>query len=306
MAKVLVIGSTNIDFIIQVPALPRPGETIIGHQMDMANGGKGANQAVAVARMGIDTRFVTSVGKDQFGINAIEGFKHAGIDTAHIYRSEVATGTAFINISSDGENSITVNPGANAELKEYMITPDLYKDIDILLLQLEVPVPTVLKAIDLAGEFGVKVILNPAPAQHFDRLPFEKLYLFTPNETETEFFTGIEVKNVECAKEAAKVLHDKGLENLVITMGEKGVFCSFPSFQKHMVGFKVKAVDTTAAGDVFNGALVAGLKHYSTLENAIKFAQAAAALSVTRLGAQPSIPVLQKVKSFLSANAVNL
>ena len=297
MGKVLVIGSSNTDIVMQVPHLPRPGETVIGTGMQVVQGGKGANQAVACARMGGQTVFVASIGNDDFGETAIEGYRNDHLDLTHIVRSEEPTGTALIHIEQSGENCISVNPGANAGLKAALLTHDMFDEIDLLLIQLEVPGETVMRAIEMARSLNIRVMLNPAPAVELPELDFADLFLFTPNETETEFYTGVRVTSEDSAAEAASVLRQKGCDGVIITMGAQGVYCSTSSVEGLIKGYIVNPLDTTAAGDVFNGALAAGLSAKEDIHRAINIAQAAAALSVTRLGAQPSIPRRQEVRA---------
>ncbi|MCB0847745.1 MAG: ribokinase [Bacteroidetes bacterium] len=300
MSKILVIGSSNTDIIMRVPALPRPGETVIGSELRIVQGGKGANQAVTAARMGAETVFVACVGRDHFGNQAIRGYEADGIDTSFIKRSVMPTGIALIHIADNGENTIAINAGANKELREEHITEALFDEVDFLLIQLEIPSPTIIRAVELAHKMGVKTILNPAPARSLENLPFEKTFLFTPNEIEAEFYTGITVNSSETAGLATEKLHEIGIPNVIITMGQKGAYCSLPAFKGMINGFSVEAVDTTAAGDVFNGALAVGMGIYENVRQAVIFAHAAAALSVKKLGAQPSIPTLDDVMDFLN------
>jgi len=298
MGRILVVGSSNTDMIMKVPRLPKPGETISGSDMQVVQGGKGANQAVAAARMGAETTFVACVGEDDFGTQAIIGYEKDGITTSLIKRSKRPTGVALINIGDDGENSITINPGANADLTPSDLGIELFDGVSYLIVQLEVPEDTTVKAIEFAFEAGAKAIFNPAPAKELKDFPFDKVYLFTPNETEAEFYTGIKIQSEVEAESAAAKLRQMGVSNVIITLGKKGAYCSFTNFKGVIKGFDVDVVDTTAAGDVFNGALAVGLMRYEDLQDVIRFAHGASALSVTQLGAQPSIPSLQNVLSF--------
>ncbi len=297
MGHVLVIGSANTDIVMQVPHLPGPGETVTGSHMQVLQGGKGANQAVAAARMGADTRFLSSLGTDGFGNTALEGYRREGIDTKFIRREDKPTGTALIHIDAQGENCISINPGANGEMTAEHVTDDLFERVELVLLQLEIPTATVLRAIDKASQLNIPVILNPAPAVTLEDLDFSKVFLFTPNETETEFYTGVRVSSVSDAQQACANLHSKGCQGVIITLGAEGVYCSTPDFKGLIKGHEATAIDTTAAGDVFNGALAAGFLQLGDLRQAIDLAQAAAAISVTRLGAQPSIPTREEVRS---------
>jgi ribokinase len=304
-SKIVVVGSSNTDMIIQLDKIPLPGETVIGGNFSMAAGGKGANQAVAAARSGGDVTLVASVGKDTFGTQAVEGFKHAGIEVSHIKTiNDVASGVAFIFVDKYGENSIAVASGANAYLfpQDIELLQDTISQSKILLMQLETPLETVIRAARLAYEAGVKIILNPAPAQTLDDELLRMISILTPNESETELLTGITVKDETSALNAAKVLMKKGIEHVLITLGAQGVFMASEKDHKLIPGFKVEAVDTTAAGDVFNGALATALAEGKIIDEAIHFANAAAALSVTKLGAQPSAPWLEEIESFLNEN----
>jgi len=302
-SKIVVMGSSNTDMIIQLEKIPVPGETVLGGKFSMAAGGKGANQAVAAARAGGDVTFVASVGKDTFGTQAVEGFKQAGIEVSHIKSiNDVASGVAFIFVDKFGENSIAVASGANAYLspQDIELLKDTISQSKLLLMQLETPLETVRRAARLAYEAGVKIILNPAPAQPLDDELLRMISILTPNETETELLTGITVKDETSALNAAKILMKKGIEHVLITLGAQGVFLASEKDHRMIPGFKVAAVDTTAAGDVFNGALATALAEGKIIDEAIHFANAAAALSVTKLGAQPSAHSRQEIDAFLN------
>lgn len=300
--KILVIGSSNTDMIIKLDKIPVPGETVIGGEFSTAPGGKGANQAVAAARAGGNITFIASVGNDSLGAQAIEGFRRDGINVDYIKRIEnVASGVALIFVDKKGENSIAVASGANATLNFDHIKDlkEVISQAQILLMQLETPISTITLAAQLAHEAGVKVILNPAPAQPLDDNLLKTVSIITPNETEAELLTGIKVEDESSAAEAAKILLSKGIETVIITLGANGVFLATRNEQKMIPGFKVDAIDTTAAGDVFNGALAVGLAENKSFDEAIRFANAAAALSVTKLGAQPSAHSRQEIDSYL-------
>jgi len=302
-SKIVVVGSSNTDMIIQIDKIPVPGETVIGGEFSSAAGGKGANQAVAAARAGGNITFIACVGDDMFGKQAVDGFIKDGINVKHIKKAEDApSGVALIFVGSGGENSIAVASGANARLYpediaglEYVIS-----EADILVMQLETPLDTITRAADIAYNSGVKVILDPAPAQNLDDELLEKIAIITPNEIEAELLTNIKVKDEDSAKKAARVLIDKGIESVLITLGSQGVFLATAENQTLIPGFSVNAVDTTAAGDVFNGALAVGLSENMSFDEAIRFANAAAALSVTKLGAQPSVHSREEIDLFLS------
>ncbi|HEX2984479.1 MAG TPA: ribokinase [Ignavibacteriales bacterium] len=303
--KIAVIGSSNTDMIIKIKELPKPGETIIGGKFATAAGGKGANQAVAAARAGGNVDFVSRVGSDMFGDNTIDGFAKDGLDVSNISRDDRdPSGVALIFVDEKGENSIAVASGANANLTPANI-PDMEKIISqagILLMQLEIPIETVERAAELAKAKNVKVILNPAPARPLSDDLLKNVSLITPNETEAEMLTGVNVRTVEDAEKAAQILIDKGVDTVIITMGSKGAFLYNRIYNELIPSRKVEAVDTTAAGDVFNGALTVALAEGKGIKDAVLFGNAAAAISVTRLGAQPSAPYRKEIISMLLNN----
>ncbi|MGI9175761.1 MAG: ribokinase [Rhodothermales bacterium] len=310
MPKIVVVGSSNTDFAVRVEHLPGPGETVLGGAFHQAAGGKGANQAVAAARAGGEVTFVACVGEDALGDQAIEGFARDGIDTAHVFRtSEVASGVALILVDQQGENSIAVASGANAAL-----TPDHLKqaqkaiaEADVLVVQLEIPLETVRAAVEMAARQGTDVVLNPAPAQPLDEDLLRHIAVLTPNESEAALLTGIEVDGEEALDQVAEALLAKGVGAVLITLGWRGAYVATPdpassagqAVRQRVPGFKAKAVDTTAAGDVFNGALVVAMAEGRPLVEAVRFANAAAALSVTKQGAQPSAPRRDAIEALL-------
>jgi len=299
--RVLVIGSSNTDMIAKVPRLPRPGETILGGQFTSAAGGKGANQAIAAARAGGEVCFVGCVGNDVFGDQSIAGFDREGINLSYLRRKRGASGVALISVAADGQNSIAVAPGANAQLLPVDINraQSAFHEADILLVQLETPLPTVIAAIKQATKAHLPVILNPAPAQPLSYKWLRCVSIITPNETEAELLTGVKVTNEAGAKRAAQALHRRGVKTVIITLGDRGAFISSETIHELMPAFESEAVDTTAAGDVFNGALAVGLAERLGLRAAVQFANAAAAISVTRLGAQPSAPKRKEIERLL-------
>ncbi len=307
MEKILVVGSSNTDLIIRVPEIPRPGETLLGGTFYTFPGGKGANQAVAAARAGGDVVFIASVGDDAYGDEAVRGYIQDHIRTEHIkICRNVPSGIAMINVSERGENAITVAPGANARLTpgDLEDAREVFREAAYMLIQLEIPVETVARAVELCRESNTRVVLNPAPAME---IPMEILALtdiITPNETEAERLTGIMVKNETDAGEAADMLHGQGVGTVIITLGAKGAFLSDPSSGSRAMipGFRVKAEDSTAAGDVFNGQLVVALSQGRSMEESIRLAHAAAAISVQKTGAQSSIPTREETDQFLLEN----
>ncbi|MCG6214823.1 MULTISPECIES: ribokinase [Vibrio] len=303
MNKLVVLGSVNADHVLQVPSFPRPGETLHGRNYQVIPGGKGANQAVAAARLNADIGFIACVGDDSFGINIRESFKLDGMNIRGVkMQPNCPTGIAMIQVSDSGENSICISAEANAKLTAEAIDPDLQhiRDAKYLLMQLETPLDGIVKAAQVAKEARTNVILNPAPARELPDALLSCVDVITPNETEAEVLTGITVTDDASAQLAADALHGKGIEIVMITLGAKGVWLSQNGRGTLIPGFRVQATDTTAAGDTFNGALVTGLLEEMPLESAIKFAHAAAAISVTRFGAQTSIPNREEVDAFLA------
>ncbi|MGV3003190.1 ribokinase [Vibrio sp.] len=309
MNKLIVLGSVNADHVLQVPSFPRPGETLMGRNYQVISGGKGANQAVAAARLGADIGFIACVGSDSFGQNIIQSFAQDGINTDYISTiPSTPTGVALIQVSDEGENSICLSPEANNALDQDRVS--IFKDpiqhCDYLLLQLETPLNGIESAIKLAkssSNSGIKVVLNPAPAKALPDSILNSIDIITPNETEAEVLTGITITDDNSAQEAANNLHEKGISTVIITLGAKGVWLSENRKGKIIQGFKVKALDTTAAGDTFNGAFVTALLEGMATIPAIQFAHAAAALAVTRFGAQTSIPTRQETNDFLALQA---
>ena len=299
MGKIVVVGSSNVDLTAIVKTLPRPGETIGGASLLQANGGKGANQAVAAARLGGEVLFLTSVGDDNHGHMLESQFSSDGINVSKMkFVKDTPTGVALIFVDANGENCIAVAPGANNLLlpSDIDAAEEYIKDADYLLIQLEIPMETVQYAVDVAYRNNVKVVLNPAPMCMLSEDILSKIYLITPNETEAEKLTGVVVNNMENAMLAVSKLKSKGVKNVIITLGSQGSYMDFENVKEHIEATKVVAVDTTAAGDVYNGALVAALSEGQDPVQACKFASLASAISVTRKGAQTSVPYKSEVK----------
>ncbi len=295
MPKVIVVGSSNADMVFTTPKMPSPGETVIGTSFEVIPGGKGANQAVAAARAGAEVVFIAKVGADDLGEAALEGYRKDGIDVGHISRDPgVSSGVAMIMVDSNsGENSIVVAPGANALLSPHDIE-DAWKEIrgaGALLVQLETPIETVQRALELAREYDVPTILNPAPAQALSAEVLGLVDYITPNETETQLLTGIWPENeAERQRASSRLLERVG--HVVITLGSQGAYLATRDGTRRILPApQVKPVDTTAAGDVFNGYLAAALAAGKDLEEAVRVAIQAASISVTQKGAQPSIPL---------------
>lgn len=300
--KLVVLGSINADHILNLEHFPTPGETVTGQGYQVAFGGKGANQAVAAGRSGADIAFIACVGDDDTGSRVCKQLASDNIDTSPISTiNDEATGVALIFVNGAGENVIGIHAGANAALTPGLVEAEQQKiaEASALLMQLESPLESVLAAAKIAHQHQTKVILNPAPACELSDELLALLDMITPNETEAEKLTGVRVESDEDAAKAAEVLHGKGINTVIITLGSRGVWLSENGSGKRVPGFKVKAVDTIAAGDTFNGALVTALLEDKPMEDAVRFAHAAAAIAVTRKGAQPSVPWRQEIDEFL-------
>lgn len=299
--KIVVVGSSNTDMVLKVPRIPAPGESVIGGDFFIIPGGKGANQAVAAARAGAQVTFLACVGDDDFGTQAIENYQNDDIDTSFIkVKDGVSSGVAMINVSEDGENSITVAPGANNHLYPDDVSRRIvaFRDADMVLVQLEMPMETVEAVAQTANSLNIPLILNPAPAAFLSNELLQMVSVITPNETEAALLTGRKGYDDLDIPAMATELYEKGVKTVIITLGKKGVFLKNADHKEYIPGFVVKAVDTTAAGDVFNGTLAAALASNISLREAIDFAQRAAAISVTRMGAQPSAPRLGEIEGF--------
>jgi ribokinase len=296
--KIIVIGSTNTDMVVKSPRIPAPGETILGGNFFMNAGGKGANQAVASARLGGDVTFIAKIGNDLFGKQALELFNNEGINCSHLFVDETApSGVAMITLDAKGENCIVVALGANNNLTadEVLSAGAEFKAADVVLMQLETPIDTVLKTAEASFLLGKKVILNPAPACELPAELFKNLFLITPNETEAEILTGVVVTDTASATKAAMELQKMGVQHVIITLGMQGALLYSEGKGQLIPSRKVEAIDTTAAGDTFNGALAVAIAQGKSLTEAVAFGNQAAAISVTRLGAQTSVPYLHEL-----------
>ncbi|MFA6438799.1 MAG: ribokinase [Bacteriovoracaceae bacterium] len=305
--SIVVIGSSNTDMILKVKEIPRPGETIIGGTFFTAQGGKGANQAVAAACCGGNVSFIAKIGNDQFGDIAIQGYEKNGINTNNIVRdNSTASGIALIFVDAKGENAIGVASGSNAHLavEDIYSVQNVISNAAVLLMQLEIPLDAIIAAAEIAHKKHIRIILNPAPSQQLPDHLLSKISIITPNETEAEQLTGIAVVNEEDALNAGEALLKKGVECVIVTLGARGAIVVTNEYFEVISSFKVKAVDTTAAGDTFNGALAVELANGSTIRDAVRFANAAAAVSVTRIGAQSSVPSRNEVERLLSEQLV--
>jgi ribokinase len=299
MKKIVVIGSSNTDLVIKTGRIPEPGETILGGTFMMTAGGKGANQAVAIARLGGDVAFVACVGDDMFGRQSLEGYRADKIDTSHItVDANTPSGVALITVDESGENSIVVAPGANSALSKSDVDSarNIIEQADYLLMQLEVPMEVIEYAAAIAEKAGTKIILNPAPAAHLSSELLRKLYLITPNRTESQLLTGERVDSWDDAEKAADILKDKGVRNVIITLGAMGSLVVSDKGVERVAARKVDVSDTTAAGDTFNGALCVALSEGKGMVEAVEFATHASSISVTRMGAQSSIPYRKEME----------
>jgi len=297
MAKIIVIGSTNTDMVVRSARIPVPGETVTGGTFLLNPGGKGANQAVACARLGGETTFVAKVGDDAFGRETGPRLAKDGIDARLLTDPSAASGVALILVDGEGRNCISVAPGANATLSPDDLEP-MRGEIEqaaAVVMQLETPIETVAWAAKVAHDAGVTVVLNPAPAAELPADLYSCLDWITPNETEAKLLTGVEVTDGATAQAAADVLHGRGVKGVVVTLGAQGAFWSAGGAHGVVPACPVKAVDTVAAGDTFNGAFTVALTEGRSVEDAVKFAVKASAIAVTRPGAQSSVPTRSEV-----------
>ncbi|HEP0317580.1 TPA: ribokinase [Enterobacter bugandensis] len=301
--NLVVLGSINADHILNLETFPTPGETVTGNQYQVAFGGKGANQAVAAGRSGANIAFIACTGDDDTGERVRKQLASDNIDVSPVSVVEgESTGVALIFVNAEGENVIGIHAGANAALTTERVEAQraIISGAEALLMQLESPVESVLAAAKIAHENHTTVVLNPAPARVLSDELLALVDIITPNETEAEKLTGIRVESDDDAARAAGALHDKGIGTVIITLGSRGVWASANGEGRRVPGFKVKAIDTIAAGDTFNGALVTALLEGRAMDEAIRFAHAAAAIAVTRKGAQPSVPWRKEIDEFLS------
>lgn len=303
--RILVLGSSNTDMVIEASRLPQPGETILGGDFFMNPGGKGANQAVAVARLGGEVSFIGKIGEDSFGKNALQSLKGEGINIDHVIMDhDSPSGVALIIVDSEGENSIIVAPGSNETMNPQDVHSILNNllEFEIFLAQLEIP----LEIVELFAKKGYEnkktVIINPAPAVELSDDLFRFTSIITPNETEAEFFTGIRIVDELSARKASEYFHAKGVGTVIITLGSRGAFLSYGKNVKLIPAPGVSAVDTTAAGDTFNGALAVAISEGKNLEEAVQFANHAGSIAVTRKGAQSSIPYRREIKMNIPYN----
>lgn len=296
--KIIVLGSCNTDMVIKSDRIPVPGETILGGAFMMNSGGKGANQAVAAARLGGNVTFIAKTGNDLFGKQAIQQYKEEGIDTQYIVSDpNLPSGVALITVDKNGENCIVVAMGANSSLipADFKKAEEELKTAEVLLMQLETPIETIEYAAQFANENGVKVILNPAPAQSLSDSLLKNLYMLILNETEAELISGIKVDDFADARKAATAICEKGVEKVIITMGSRGSLLKDENNFEEVSAYKVNAADTTAAGDTYCGAVAVAIAEGKSLLEGIKFATKCSAVTVTKMGAQASIPTRKEV-----------
>lgn len=301
MGTIVVVGSVNMDLVIRAPRMPAPGETLTGSDFQVIPGGKGANQAVAAARQGANVRMIGAVGDDDFGRKQRHCLEREGIDLAHLAaRPECATGVAVITLDGGGQNSIILSPEANGTVtaEQVAAAAAVIADADMLLCQLEIPLEAVTRAIELAADRGVPVLLNPAPAQPLERALLERVTYLVPNETEAGLLTGIEVRDIGSAQKAALRLRESGVQTVILTLGENGVVIADADQCTHEAALTVNAVDTTAAGDAFVGSFATAVTEGQSIAEAVTCAKHAAALAVTKLGAQPSLPTRAEVDAY--------
>ncbi len=297
-SKIIVVGSMNMDMVVKTSHIPQPGETVLGGSFFMNPGGKGANQAVAVARLGGDVTFIGKIGDDIFGKQSSQLFDEEGVDTGGILSDiDSPSGIALITVDESGENSIVVAPGANAHLEPADVETvlDKYPEGKILLIQLEIPMRTVEFAARIARHKGMQVVLNPAPANELVPSIFGLIDIITPNVNEAEMLSGIRITDIPSARQAAESIHAQGVKHVVITLGKKGAALLEGGVFYHIPAPEVETIDTTAAGDVFNGALAVALAEGKGMTDAVSFACRAASIAVTKLGAQASIPFRNEV-----------
>lgn len=294
MAHIVVVGSLNMDLVVQAPHIPVPGETVMGHDFGTFPGGKGANQAVAAARLGAEVTLVGRVGADEFGQRLLRRLETEGVDVKHVGVDEqAATGIALITLEASGENSIVVAPGANMRLlpTDVVATWQDLEGVDALVMPLESPLESVIAAAGLARKRGIRVMLNPAPAQPLPATLLEQVDVLVPNESEAAALTGMPVETLAQAEAAAHKLSARGAGAVVLTLGARGaLLLGADGVGQHFPAHRIQVVDTTAAGDAFVGALTVALAEGQPLERAVRWGNGAGALATTKLGAQPSLP----------------
>jgi len=303
MPDILVVGSLNADLVVRAPRFPQPGETISGEDLQVIPGGKGANQAVAAARQETNVSMLGRVGEDNFGAFLLENLKSNRVDSQLIQRDDASTGTAIIVVDANGQNSIVLSAGANGKVTDADVNSASFSDFSLLLLQLEIPTPTVLSAARRAHESGLRVILNPAPAFKLSNELISLADYLIPNETELSLLTGLPVNDMNSTEWAARALLEIGAKNVIVTMGSNGALIVTNSQVTHIETYTVNVVDTTAAGDAFIGGFAAAFLQDKSLEEVVRYGCACGALATTKFGAQPSLPRKEEVQRFMSLRA---
>lgn len=300
MPDILVVGSLNADLVVRTPRFPQPGETIQGEDLQVIPGGKGANQAVAVARLGAKVSMLGRVGEDNFGDFLLDNLKLNKVDPRLIQRDDASTGTAIIVVDANGQNSIVLSAGANGKVSDEDVDTASFRDYQLLLLQLEIPTPTVLTAAQRACESGLRVILNPAPAKALSNELISLADYLIPNENELSLLTGVPVNDLNSTEQAARSLLKIGAKSVIVTLGNKGALIATDSQVTHIDTYTVDVVDTTAAGDAFIGGFASALLQERSVEEAVRYGCACGALATTKFGAQPSLPTKGEVDTFMS------
>ena len=294
---IVVVGSLNMDLVVRSPRHPQPGETLLGSEFHTFPGGKGANQAVAAARLGGQVQMIGRVGADAFGKSLIQTLANGGVDTSQVKQIGAATGVALITVDAAGQNTIVVAPGANSELSppDILAAESAFEGASVVVMQLEIPLLTVTYAADLAHRHGARVILNPAPAQQLDSTMLKQVDALIPNQPEATLLTGSAL-----AGEAARRLLASGVHSVIVTLGKDGVLIVEGEIETHLAAHRVSVVDTTAAGDAFVGAFAVALAEGRSTREAAAWGNAAGAVAVTRPGAQPSLPMRAELEQFLA------
>lgn len=300
MNKICVIGSINMDLVVKVDEMPKKGQTLIGSNFKEVPGGKGANQAVAASRLGANVCMVGKVGSDGFGQNLLNQLKNNNVDTKYIQIEEGASGVALITVDKNAENAIVVSPGANFKLAQKDIDNciDAINESNVVVIQLETPIDTIKYALEKSKELGKFTILNPAPAVKLGDDIIKNVDLLTPNETELEILSGVSINNEDDILKAAQVMLEKGVKKLIVTLGSKGSLYIDKENKIFKKSYKVDAIDTTAAGDSYTGAIAVSLSQGKNVEDAIDFASKVGALCVTKEGAQTSLPTIEEVLNY--------
>ncbi len=299
MADIIIVGSLNADLVVRSPRFPQPGETISGEDLQIIPGGKGANQAVAAARQGVKTAMLGRVGSDSFAPFLVDNLKANQVDTSHVIVDSSATGTAIIVVDSNGQNSIVLSPGANGNVSPADVDSASFSNSKLLLLQLEIPTPTVLHAAQQARANGLTVILNPAPAKSLPRELISVVDILIPNESELSLLTGLPVNDIGSAEHAAKEILKQGVKTVIVTLGSKGALLVTAHQTTQIDTYKVNVVDTTAAGDAFIGGFASAMLNGKSLEDSVRYGCACGALATTKFGAQPSLPTKEEVEKII-------